>query len=232
MGAEIKKSVNDQALGLRRQAQRIAPTYSLPVFSPAAKWVPVINVYRQLGAIAGLSVKEGLFWHWMSCEKGATGWDAQARMHVRGTNAHFHDWQVSQWRFVAGEWHLFTKTPEPLLFADRLWIGLPSSRKELILLYETLKSPCKILQGVPIILVGDASGFAQQLVSLLRRSLNLEIDRWNGTETKSVPAAEGGYYRLLDSCHSRAGRTAFPPDTSKIGTVQYFQGGFNQHAKR
>jgi len=206
---EINQNVNDQALGLRKQALRSASTSRQPVFSSAANFVPVVNVYWQMGT-AKLPVEDGLFWHWQPCERGATGWDTQARLHVRGTNTHFHDRQISQWRFVAREWHLLTKTPEPIPLADRLWIGLPSTRKGLIRLYETLKTPCKILQGVPIILVGNVPGLAQQTASLLRHSLNLETEIWNGTRTQSIPAAKGGYYRLLDSCHTRERVPVFP----------------------
>lgn len=208
------KNVNDQALGLRKRALRLSSTRKLPVLSPAAKYVPILNVYWQLGT-ARLPLNEGLFWHWIPCENGATGWDTRARLHVRGTNAHFQDWQISQWRFVAREWHILTRIAEPLPFADRLWIGLPSNRKELILLYETLKSPCKISQGVPIILVGNRSGLAQQVASLLQHSLNLEIVIWNETGAELIPVAKGGYYRLLDSCHSHARKPVFPVDSSK-----------------
>lgn len=211
---EIKQNVNDQASGLRKQALRLSPTQTLSVFSSAAKFVPVINVYWQFGTVR-LPVDEGLFWHWLPCESGATGWDAQARLHVRGTNAHFDDWQISQWRFVAREWHILTRMAEPLPYADRVWIGLPVNRKELFLFYETLKSPCKILQGVPIILVGNVPGCAQQMASFLRRNLNLEIAIWHEAGARSIPAAKGGYYRLLDSCHSHAGRHVLPVGASK-----------------
>ncbi len=213
----------DQASGLRQRVQQRSGASELSE-------VPLIRAHIRMTGTEAIEVPSGsLIWHWRPTARGATGWDLQARFHVCGLPTQFSTAELSQWRYLASEWHLIGDTEQCLAVADCLMLWLPSNGVGLPSLLPIVRRwltwLCRNTADIPIILAGTTAVVRRRLTHWAGVKVS-GTPRWEWESPPESETSRGkrrGYYRLLQLCRdypvptvSQQGRTAVRPSMREV----------------
>jgi hypothetical protein len=190
----------DQASGLRQRVlQRSGARESIEV--------PLIRAHIRVTGTESIEVPSGsLIWHWRPTARAATGWDLQARFHVCGLPNQFSTVELSQWRYLAHEWHLIGAVEQCLPVADCVMLWLPShgvgSPSLLPLVRRWLTWLCRNTLDIPIILAGTTAVARRRLTHWAGvKGMGTPRGEWESLpEPETSHGKRRGYYRLLQLC--------------------------------